>query len=83
MDTSQIARVAELLTNSNLVEFFGVVVSFPFCSDAARKLTFSGRISSARNDRDELRAVANNMKLTNLAILFSQVVAGYRASYCG
>ena len=71
VNASQIARAANLLNNSNLVEFFGVGVSFPFCSDAARKLTFAGRISSARIDWDELRAVANNMKPTDLAILFS------------
>lgn len=71
VDTSQIARAVDLLKISHLVEFFGVGVSYSFCSDAARKLTFAGRISSARNDWDELRAVANNMKPTDLAILFS------------
>ncbi|MER2173141.1 MAG: MurR/RpiR family transcriptional regulator [Carnobacterium sp.] len=71
VNPSQITRAVELLTNSNLVEFFGVGVSFPFCSDAARKLTFAGKISSARNDWDELRAVANNMKSNDLAILLS------------
>lgn len=71
MDTTQIARAVDLLNNSNLVELFGVGISFSFCSDAARKLTFGGKISSARNDWDELRAVANNLKPTDLAILFS------------
>lgn len=50
VNTSQIAKVVDLLKNSNLVDLFGIGVSFPFCSDAARKLTFCGRISSARND---------------------------------
>ncbi|WP_035052238.1 MurR/RpiR family transcriptional regulator [Carnobacterium pleistocenium] len=71
INNSKIALAAEYLSKSNLVEFFGVGVSFSFCSDSARKLTFAGRISSARNDWDELRAVANNMKPTDLAILLS------------
>lgn len=71
LNTENVLQAVELLNASQLVEFFGVGASFPFCSEAARKLTFAGKIASARNDWDELRAVANHLKPTDVAILIS------------
>lgn len=71
LNTANIKKVVELLNMSQMVEFFGVGASFPFCSDAARKLTFAGKIASARSDWDELRVVASHLKPTDIAILIS------------
>lgn len=71
VDAAGILSVVETIKNSQLVEFFSVGASFPFGSDAARKLTFAGKISSARSDWDELRAVAHNMNPTDVAIILS------------
>lgn len=62
---------AKYLIKSNRVEFFGVGASLPSCLDAARKLTFSGRIANAREDWDELRAVANSLTPDDVATLVS------------
>ncbi|MGX7245581.1 MurR/RpiR family transcriptional regulator [Enterococcus quebecensis] len=62
---------ARLLANSQRVEFFGVGSSYTCCFEAARKLTFAGRISSAREDWDELRIVANHLTSDDVAILVS------------
>ena len=71
LDHKNIFKVVDWLKKSQLVEFFGVGASFPFGSDAARKLTFAGKISSARTDWDELRAVANSMRPTDVAVFLS------------
>lgn len=64
-------EVIDLIENSNHVEFFGVGASLPICIEAARKMTFAGRIATARSDWDELRVVAQNMKETDLAVVVS------------
>lgn len=71
VDATGILSVVDWIKKSQLVEFFSVGASFPFGSDAARKLTFAGKIASARNDWDELRAVASAMKPTDVAIILS------------
>lgn len=71
INQDKISQVAKLLEKSNFVEFFGVGASYPSCIDAARKLTFAGKISSARNDWDELRAVAKSLTEKDLAIFIS------------
>ncbi|MGM0218800.1 MurR/RpiR family transcriptional regulator [Enterococcus sp. AZ126] len=62
---------AMLLANSQRVEFFGVGSSYSCCFEAARKLTFAGRIANAREDWDELRIVAKHLTTTDVAILVS------------
>ncbi|GGC92261.1 MurR/RpiR family transcriptional regulator [Enterococcus wangshanyuanii] len=62
---------AKLLAEGQRVEFFGVGSSFSCCFEAARKLTFSGRIADAREDWDELRIVANHLTKQDTAILVS------------
>ncbi|MDF1511023.1 MurR/RpiR family transcriptional regulator [Robertmurraya sp. DFI.2.37] len=71
IDEKQIMKAAQYIKESNYVEFFGVGASLPVCVDAARKLTFSGKICNAREDWDELRSVANSMGENDLAILVS------------
>ncbi|MFD1901508.1 MurR/RpiR family transcriptional regulator [Enterococcus termitis] len=62
---------AKLLAESQRIEFFGVGSSFSCCFEAARKLTFAGRIADAREDWDELRIVANHLTAKDAAILVS------------
>ncbi|WP_206912059.1 hypothetical protein IGL98_000310 [Enterococcus sp. DIV0840] len=62
---------ANLLANSQRVEFFGVGSSYSCCFEAARKLTFAGRIASAREDWDELRIVAKHLTASDVAIFVS------------
>lgn len=61
----------KLLSKSNHVEFFGVGSSLPICIEGARKMTFAGRIATARSDWDELRVVAQNLDKNDLAIIVS------------
>ncbi|PJN88821.1 MurR/RpiR family transcriptional regulator [Bacillus sp. mrc49] len=71
IDEGKIIEAAKYIHISKHVEFFGVGNSLPPCVDAARKLMFSGKISSAREDWDELRSVANSLHADDLAILVS------------
>jgi DNA-binding MurR/RpiR family transcriptional regulator len=71
LNEEKIQKAAAYIKESNYVEFFGVGASLPTCVEAARKLTFSGRICSAREDWDELRCVANSLSENDLAILVS------------
>lgn len=64
-------EVIELIINSNHIEFFGVGSSLPVCIEGARKMTFAGRIATARSDWDELRVVAQNLTPNDLAIVVS------------
>lgn len=66
-----ITEVAKCIHESTHVEFIGMGNSLPVCIDAARKLMFSGKITSAREDWDELRSVANSLTTGDLAILVS------------
>lgn len=66
-----IIKAAQYIHESTHVEFFGVGNSLPACIDAARKLMFSGKITNAREDWDELRSVANSLTTGDLAILVS------------
>ncbi|WP_318618031.1 MurR/RpiR family transcriptional regulator [Sporosarcina sp. YIM B06819] len=66
-----LTEVAKCIHESTHVEFFGVGNSLPVCIDAARKLMFSGKITSAREDWDELRSVASSLTTNDLAILVS------------
>ncbi|MBP1042758.1 MurR/RpiR family transcriptional regulator [Vagococcus sp. BWB3-3] len=60
-----------LIQNSRNIEFIGVGASYTNCVEAARKLTFAGRPSNAREDWDELRAVAQAMTPEDLAVVVS------------
>ncbi|MCU4716186.1 MurR/RpiR family transcriptional regulator [Bacillus cereus] len=71
INEEKIQKAAVYIKDSNYVEFFGVGASLSTCVEAARKLTFSGRICSAREDWDELRCVANCLSKNDLAILVS------------
>nr|WP_238332914.1 MurR/RpiR family transcriptional regulator [Brevibacillus laterosporus] len=71
INEKKIQKAAAYIKDSNYVEFFGVGASLPTCVEAARKLTFSGKICSAREDWDELRCVANSLSENDLAILVS------------
>lgn len=71
LDETRILKAAHYIRESTHVEFFGVGNSLPACIDAARKLTFSGKITNAREDWDELRSVANSLTSNDLAILVS------------
>lgn len=71
VDQEQLNLGANLLANSQRVEFFGVGSSYSCCFEAARKLTFAGRIANAREDWDELRIVARHLDATDVAILVS------------
>ncbi len=62
---------AQLLADGQRVEFWGVGSSFSCCFEAARKLTFAGRIADAREDWDELRIVANHLTAKDTAVLVS------------
>lgn len=64
-------KIMDLVKNSNHVEFFGVGSSLPVCIEGARKMTFTGRIATARSDWDELRVVARNLTSNDLAIIIS------------
>lgn len=64
-------EIVNLLKDSSHVEFFGVGNSLPICLEGARKMTFAGRIATARSDWDELRIVANNLQENDLAIIIS------------
>ena len=59
------------IVSSRYVEFFGVGNSYPICQEGARKMTFAGRIASARGDWDELTIVAKTLNSDDLAILIS------------
>ncbi|MEI5994251.1 MurR/RpiR family transcriptional regulator [Candidatus Enterococcus mansonii] len=71
VNQEQLDKGAHLLANSQRVEFFGVGSSYSCCFEAARKLTFAGRIANAREDWDELRIVAEHLTKTDVAILVS------------
>lgn len=71
IDEAVIEKAAASIRNSRYVEFFGVGASHPVCIDAARKLTFSGKVCNARGDWDELRRTANSLSERDLAILVS------------
>lgn len=71
LNKENLSKGADYLIKSNRVEFFGVGASLPSCLDAARKLTFSGRIANAREDWDELRTVAHSLTPDDVAILVS------------
>ncbi|MCM3112473.1 MurR/RpiR family transcriptional regulator [Lederbergia lenta] len=71
IDEGKIISAAKYIHESTYVEFFGVGNSLPPCVDAARKLMFSGKVTSAREDWDELRSVANSLSKDDLAILVS------------
>lgn len=64
-------EIIDLIATSNHVEFFGVGSSLPVCIEGARKMTFAGRIATARSDWDELRVVANHLTTDDLAIIVS------------
>jgi len=64
-------KLINQIKNSQHVEFFGVGSSLPVCIEAARKMTFAGRIATARSDWDELRVVAKNLTKSDLAIVIS------------
>lgn len=71
IDEDLIMKAAKYINESSHIEFFGVGNSLPACIDAARKLTFSGKITNAREDWDELRSVASSLTSGDLAILVS------------
>lgn len=71
IEEAKIIEAAKYIHESKHVEFFGVGNSLPPCVDASRKLMFSGKISNAREDWDELRSVANSLDKDDLAILVS------------
>ncbi|TWH85980.1 MurR/RpiR family transcriptional regulator [Cytobacillus oceanisediminis] len=71
VDEKKIKLAAGYIKQSNHVELFGVGNSFLVCKDVARKLMFAGKICYAREDWDELRSAANNLKENDLAILVS------------
>nr|WP_269479289.1 SIS domain-containing protein [Brochothrix campestris] len=56
---------------SRSIEFFGVGASLPLCLEASRKLTFAGKLSSARSDWDELEIVSQRLTSADLAIIIS------------
>ncbi|MEH7306645.1 MurR/RpiR family transcriptional regulator [Neobacillus drentensis] len=71
VNEEDIKQAANYIRESNFVEFFGVGASLPTCVDAARKLMFSGRVCSAREDWDALYSVARCLTEKDLAILVS------------
>jgi DNA-binding MurR/RpiR family transcriptional regulator len=71
IDEDKVIKAAKYIHESTHVEFFGMGNSLPPCVDAARKLMFSGKITTAREDWDELRSVANSLNEDDLAILVS------------
>jgi len=71
IDEALIEKGSTFIKESRYVEFFGVGASHPVCIDAAKKLTFSGKVSNARGDWDELRRTANSLDKRDLAILVS------------
>lgn len=64
-------KIVELLNQSDHVELFGIGRSISICHEAARKLTFAGRISTARTDWDELRLLTYYLEPKDLAIFIS------------
>ncbi|MDN6626863.1 MAG: SIS domain-containing protein, partial [Pisciglobus halotolerans] len=71
INSYNITKAASLIKSSNHIELFGVGASLPSSIDIARKLTFTGKLASARSDWDELRVVANHLNKDDLAILIS------------
>lgn len=66
-----IDEMVKCLIDSQQVEIFGVGRTLSVCREAATKLTFAGKIASARGDWDERRAVARYLGENDLAILVS------------
>lgn len=65
------AEIINVIKESHHVEFFGVGSSLPVSIEGARKMTFAGRIATARSDWDELRIVAGLLSKDDLAIIIS------------
>lgn len=69
--TFDLDKAMKMIQDSRTIEFIGVGASYTNCVEAARKLTFAGRPSNAREDWDELRAVAQAMTSADLAVVVS------------
>lgn len=71
INEKKLKQAARYIHESSHVALIGVGNSLPTCVDAARKLTFSGKLCNAHEDWDVLRSVANNLTEKDLAILVS------------
>ncbi len=71
IDETEAQKMLSLLRRARRVEFFGQGRTYSFCQSLARDLTFSGIIANARNDSDELRAVARYLTTQDIAIFIS------------
>lgn len=67
----KIREIVDQLLVSEIVEIFGVGRTYSVCREGATKLTFAGRIASARSDWDEQRSTAKYLSEKDLAILVS------------
>lgn len=71
LSANNITEAVNHLIASRSIEFFGVGASLPLCLEASRKLTFAGKLSSARSDWDELEIVSQTLTSADLAIIIS------------
>ncbi|EUJ36710.1 helix-turn-helix domain, rpiR family protein [Brochothrix campestris FSL F6-1037] len=71
LSANKVAAAVSHIMASRSIEFFGVGASLPLCLEASRKLTFAGKLSSARSDWDELEIVSQRLTSADLAIIIS------------
>lgn len=67
----KIRKIVKQLIASDLVELFGIGRTYSVCREGATKLTFAGRIASARSDWDEQHSAAKYLSENDLALLVS------------
>lgn len=71
IEPEKMTKLVHLIRDSERVEFFGISNSLFPCLDAAKKLTFAGKLCYARADWDDLYTTAHSLSEQDLAILVS------------
>lgn len=71
IDEDEARKMVDRLEKARHIEFFGQGRTYSYCQSLARDLTFRGMIASARNDADEMRAVAKFMTEKDVAVFIS------------
>lgn len=71
INREKIHEITKYLFESNFVEIFGVGRSYTVCREGASRLSFAGRLASARSDWDEQSIVCRYLTENDLAIFVS------------
>lgn len=71
INREKILNITNYLFKSNFVEIFGVGRSYSVCKEGASRLTFAGRLASARSDWDEQTIVSRYLTEKDLAVFVS------------